>query len=467
MPLRDYESKHNVDLGSSSSSSARRLADEGGEADYDMISFSGYSLKFAKCQPVQYFSERALDRGEHSPMITSDIVVLRLCPTSSCSESTEYGCNYNFSEYAMELADYVQIMLEYAALKRDYMCDYCNNCLAYGNNNGGNNNGRRLQDEGNNDGDNQGDENDGNQDNEQQQGDYNNEQENDQNNNYNANNEGNNNNNYDADEAAMYACGGWSTYCGEYGDYCVNQNGGEDNENGGNYMAFEDYEEYLYCAQVDINDYAYFVKPRCDGNQGTIKMGIYYDNYCNQYAGNEVNLKNAGLGFREGVFQDFYSSTCLDCSESDYPPYDAASVMCNELHYGSAKCTEDMSYDLFGDESDDSTECSYIESIRFGTYNAYGQLTGGSSDGSTAEQITDTQKYVLIGAMALSVFFIVYACYLHHAMTNLLIKSLSHRELLPPSRHQNYRSRSGRRSRKVKRVDDEPDWDEGNNGEYA
>lgn len=144
--------------------------------------------------------------------------------------------------------------------------------------------------------------------------------------------------------------------------------------------------------------------------------------------------------------------------------------MCNDLFYNSAKCTDDLSDDLVDSSSEDeSTACSFIESIRLGTYNELGQLTGGLSNGSMSEQMTDNQKMILGIAVALSSFFIVYACYLHHAMTNLLIKSLSHRELLPPSRHQNYRSRTNprRSGRQLQKVDDEPDWDDNNSAEYA
>ena len=308
LPIKEFEAKHGVDL---HRDSRRQLyeSDDFAMNGYDMISFSGYSLKFAKCQPVQYFSERALQRGEHSPMITNDIVILRLCPTSSCSESAEYGCQYNFSEYAMELAEYIRIMLYYSATKRDYMCNYCNRCLYNGKNgyNRARRKTRRLGDENDrgeddaSDGENQdeGQQHDEEQDNEQQE--HNNENQDD-----NVVDDAGNSFDY-----SSFACNSWSTYCTEYEDYCLEQN-----VNASAYMDFEDYGGYIYCSQVDYGDYAYFVKPRCDAYQGTIKMGIFYDKYCNQYAGNEVSLENVGMGFRENVFQEYYSSTCLDCSES-------------------------------------------------------------------------------------------------------------------------------------------------------
>jgi hypothetical protein len=297
-----------------------------------MYSFSGYSLKFAKCQPVQYFSEYALAAGEHSPMVTDDIVILRLCPTSSCKSSSSdsgstssntYGCQYNFSEYAIELSEYVRIMLRYSAQKRDYMCTYCASCLNGGNGSNNNANGRhrtrrttarRLEDESGDEQENDVDEED------QQQAQQ-------------ANNNNGADDYYrvdddtaaaaddyaaaaasDTDDYYKNACSTWSTYCSDYGDLCFLDD--EDNNQYYSYLDYEDYLDYLDCAQVKYNDYAYFVRPRCDGYQGTIKMAVYYDNYCVQYAGNEVSLKNLGLGFRESAFADFYSGQCLDCSES-------------------------------------------------------------------------------------------------------------------------------------------------------
>ena len=128
-----------------------------------------------------------------------------------------------------------------------------------------------------------------------------------------------------------------------------------------------------------------------------------------------------------------------------------------------------MAFDLFGDGQDDdaTTECSFIESIRFGTYNEMGQLVTRNATGSMAQQMTEYQQVALGFAVAWCIGLVIYACYLHHAMTNLLIKSLSHRELLPPSRHESRQShrRSGSRSKNME--NSEPDWDEDNAGVFA
>ena len=337
IPVEEYEKKYGVTLN-------RQLQENYEMDENDMYSFSGYSLTFAKCQPVQYFSDEAVEMGSYSPMITEDIVVLRLCPTNACSDSKEYGCYYNYAEYAIELEDYMNIMLRYAAQKKEYMCQYCNDCLGGGNR-------RRLEDaqdqaDGGQEDANENQQNDGEQQDEQQQDEQQNydeqqqqeQQQEDQDNGdqqqqdeYNQQQEedaaaaGDDavdeqaNDYYDdnaedgqGDDYYKYACGGWDTYCSDYAEVCV-----EDENNGGNqYMDYEEYLNYLECTEVEYNGGRYYVKPRCDGSKNTIKMTVHYDAYCMQASGNEMSIKNFGLGMRDSTFQDFYSGNCVDCSES-------------------------------------------------------------------------------------------------------------------------------------------------------
>lgn len=134
------------------------------------------------------------------------------------------------------------------------------------------------------------------------------------------------------------------------------------------------------------------------------------------------------------------------------------------VHYKSAKCVSGLEYNPFengGNDADDTTECAYIESIRTGTYDETGTITL-RSFGFTSEEITPGQKALLCLFVAMTVGLTIYACYLHHAMTNLLIKSLSHRELLPPSRHASRRSSPRRSGRRLKKVGADSDWDADN-----
>lgn len=141
------------------------------------------------------------------------------------------------------------------------------------------------------------------------------------------------------------------------------------------------------------------------------------------------------------------------------------------IHNKGADCTSNMIYDLFDGQQSDSTECSFIESIRFGTYDSNGEIATEASE-DAEEVVTDLQKAGLVLSTFLCAGFVLYACYLHHSMTNLLIKSLSHRELLPPSRHskrrspgkpKRRRSSKGSKSSRADYDEDDDDWDRNKN----
>jgi hypothetical protein len=298
MPLADYQAKMGIEP--TANANDRRLEDGDDDADQNLYSFSGYSIKYAKCQPVQYFSEDAVAAGMRSPMVTNDIVILRLCPQTSCSQSREYGCVYNYAEYALSMSDYLQIMMEYSQQKKEYTCDYCDACI---------NEERRLED-GDNDEDGN-DDADGN----DQDNDADAEEDDDE-------EEGN-----DDGQAANYDysqnnnCGdNWDTYCSDYAYMCQDEED-QDQQNGGynggyNEYDYDSYEDYMQCAKVNYNDYAYFMKPTCNAYTGVIEFGIYFDDYCSESATSKVSLNKLGLGLSDSIFEEFYSGQCIDCSES-------------------------------------------------------------------------------------------------------------------------------------------------------
>lgn len=226
-------------------------------------------------------------------------------------------------------------------------------------------------------------------------------------------------------------------------------------------------------------------------------MAIFYDPYCSQYAGADVNLREfSGIKFKSSMFADYYSGSCIDCSESvsildllqlrtyqfflrlirhaflfgfqsEVPYYNSNSNMCNRMHTASARCTANLNYDLFDDSSSDHrTECSFIESVRFGTYNDKGEIYVSKSEfgDNVKSEVTQGQQGGLAIGILICCSLALYACYLHHSITNLLIKSLSHSHLLPPSRHR-HRSKGKRssssnssRGRQISRTDE--DWDQ-------
>jgi hypothetical protein len=268
----------------------------------DMLDFSGFSIKYAKCQTIQRFSEDAIKNGEYSAMVKDDIVILRLCPLSQCSPNKQYGCRYNYLEYAIGVADYVTYMLKYTLDKKTKMCDFCQAC-ADGSNNGGR---RRRAGEG--------DEQNGHEG--EQQQDQNQELEDDD---FEMETDDGAKMNDDFNEAAVEydddtvnLCDTYSSHCEKTSNWC---NGIADDDVG--YLPYEDYFEYLDCVKIQGNDANYWIRPRCDPYKETIHMDIYYDPYCSQYAGNDVNLREvSGIYFQQSVFAPFYNGTCIDCTES-------------------------------------------------------------------------------------------------------------------------------------------------------
>lgn len=295
---------------------ARRLENEGGYGDADDgqarraeengddyfidqsdYSFGGYSLKYAKCQPVQRFSEDAVEAGEYSPMVVNDIVILRLCPSNYCSSTRAYGCYYDYAEYAIELTDYIRIMLRYKMDREDQLCDYCQTCA-----------GRRRHRRAS-----------------QNYYYYYYNKNNNANYNANANAAANDDNNAGDDAAAQeeeagddnvaeaeYDCSDYDAYClDEYGSSVCADNGG--NDGSGNLTA-EGYLDVIACTQVNGG---FFLRPRCDGYTESLSMGIFYDKFCSHFAGDSIAVEDFNLGIDQSYFQEFGADLgCLDCSES-------------------------------------------------------------------------------------------------------------------------------------------------------
>jgi hypothetical protein len=121
-----------------------------------------------------------------------------------------------------------------------------------------------------------------------------------------------------------------------------------------------------------------------------------------------------------------------------------------------------MMYQVFDEDHDTSTECSFIESVLTGTYNEKGEIYVDSSlyGEHVKTEVTNAQQAGIAVAIILCVGLGIYSCYLHHSITNLLIKSLSHSHLLPPSRHRNRgQTRSGSNGRAEPIAKAEDDWD--------
>mmetsp|Transcript_3782 Transcript_3782/g.9915 ORF Transcript_3782/g.9915 Transcript_3782/m.9915 type:complete len:493 (-) Transcript_3782:314-1792(-) len=418
VPLDEYIEKNDVHDTYLRSGGSRHLEDANDDEEdeyennddyylneYNYVNYTGYSFKYAKCQPVQRFSQNAVEAGEYSPMVVNDIVILRLCNSVYCSDNRAYGCNTDYVEYAIELTDYIRIMLRYEMDKKEQLCDWCDTC-------GGNR--RRVADR------------------------YY----------YTYDEYGNI---VETDDYVSIDCTGYDSYCfdGNGNTVCEDEDDGDDDSYS---MTLEGYLNIIDCTQVNGG---YFLRPRCDAYSETLTMGVYHDKFCAHYAGNEISINNFNLGINQSYFQEFGKAAgCKDCSESDLPPYfNANSNLCNRLDTDSARCTSSTTSELFvnnyTDSSSTTEQCSFMESVRFGTYDADGQLYIDSTFTGRNRKVTNSQKWLLVVSMAICGILAVYSCYLHHAITNLLIKSLSHTDLLPPSKFRRRAASSGGNRRRA------------------
>ena len=54
-----------------------------------------------------------------------------------------------------------------------------------------------------------------------------------------------------------------------------------------------DFEEYFECTEVERNNgMSVYVGPHCAADGFTVGLGVYGDEYCNEYIGNGVNIQN-------------------------------------------------------------------------------------------------------------------------------------------------------------------------------
>uniref|UniRef100_A0A7S1FXE5 Replicase polyprotein 1a n=1 Tax=Corethron hystrix TaxID=216773 RepID=A0A7S1FXE5_9STRA len=124
------ESKLRASFGDSSrtlpSFMARRLDEEDDAINFDIAE---YSLKFSKCQTIKSYSDDAVEEGYEDVLVAQNFVVFRLCPTQSCSSSSNLGCKQDYGEYIMMLADYLEIMNEYLENRKEAYCDFCADCF--------------------------------------------------------------------------------------------------------------------------------------------------------------------------------------------------------------------------------------------------------------------------------------------------------------------------------------------------
>ena len=363
--------------------------------------FASYSLKYTTCQRVQHYSSDAVANGESAPLVTTDVVILRLCPENRCGDNSEMGCSAGWGDYVVSLDEYVRIMISYDLDKKRNLCGLCEACangygdFYYSGYRYGQQRSRHLDD-----GADVGDDDTAADDAVAA---------------------------YDDDYTEGLTCYSNSALCHVNEDTCATLDAGGE-ENG--YATYSDYLNYVGC--VEVKDGMY-VNARCDSDSNEISWGIFYDAYCTQYAGDTVSINaviDEDVIFEADIFESFHSGQCIPCKSSGSAPYfNSNNNMCNKMYEQSGRCNAYIAYDFNDYQADEGggDVCSFAQSIRNGVYNKEGQFGVWSSFGGP---VTTSQIIALVCIGVLCIILTLYSCWIHHQMTNLLLTSLAQKNLM-------------------------------------
>lgn len=95
------------------------------------VNFTQYALKYIGCQNVKSWSDSNAESDSTSPFAMQSLVVLRMCPSTTCSAYNTDGCLNNYGEYLLPMLTYVTIMQEYHLQSLEKYCSTCSECMSY------------------------------------------------------------------------------------------------------------------------------------------------------------------------------------------------------------------------------------------------------------------------------------------------------------------------------------------------
>lgn len=451
----------NAHAASTSATTVRRLDGENDEDDYG-FDVTQFSFKYAGCSAVATYSDDMAGDEEYSSVVMAKrFVVFRLCPTAYCSDDYPYGCGGGYGEYIVDMDDYLDIMAQYQEEKLERYCEYCEECMEV-NEEEEEEEQQDDEEEEEEEEDNEEDEED--QDDEEDDGDERKrrrlddadgdeeDQEEDEDENDEDAEEGNDEEENDEEEndnaAANEYCADYQA-CNNYAYVC----GDDENDNGDDDEEEEvDYKDFFECQEVDNdndnnNGNAYFVGPHCSYDKKTITVGLYTDEYCSEYVGNDVDISNV-LGFYiDGdALADYYDEDCVTCNAADLPyqnqdedgddddEEEEAEVteLCELLFEEAGKChkyMEDVDEEAYGENQaeNEDTVCGFIQNVVTGQYDELGYIYLSADDYSkdnrdnqyatTASEVSIGQIFGLLVTALACIILVVWACFLHRKLT--------------------------------------------------
>lgn len=247
----------------------------------------------------------------------------------------------------------------------------------------------------------------------------------------------------------MSWCDDWEDTCGDWEDTCVEVEYDEENYDDQWERPEElKYEEFFECARVDDQGdddggAELYIGAHCADDDTTIKISVFYDEYCSNYAGGEYDPSDlTGQEFDEDALVDYYDAGCISCDQANYPYNDPAEEqeygddgnvevevleICERLYEDSGKCNrhfqedDEDAYQSQNQYSSETRVCNFISNIVEDKYDEDGvisvdyktMVTDYIKDFDT-EEVSDLQIVGIIFSLLACVFLSVYACQLNN-----------------------------------------------------
>ena len=363
---------------------ARRLNDgEEGQQEQEMdLSWAvDFSVKYQGCHHIKQWNNE-VDEDADVRILTKRLVRFRLCPSDECSAVKANGCKEGFGDYIVDMDVYLN---NYWQAKEADQELGCNNYLA-----------------------------------QYCEPDCQNE---------------------DDDQVCQAQC-----MANAGMDYCVENNGNADQEGYDEQQQEEiNVEDYFECQQIQIqangnqengdgnaNGMEYFAGPYCSEQGGAIKIGVFTDDQCTEFAGKTFyQLTGMNMPYSD---ESLVEDECRSCEQpQEYVAYDnyqneqeneeydenmqndnwqAAETreFCGTLYQEAGKCETYLS-DVLGSNYINENACTYMKGIRM-------VRKDGLLDVSDARPSAVATAFIVIFAMA----FAAMTFYVWYLRTRLGVK---------------------------------------------
>ena len=238
-----------------------------------------FSVKYVGCSSLTSYVDS--DEEGSYPFVNQNFVSYRLCPSESCADDSWNGCKSVYGEYLMNLEDFLTVQQDYLDEEFEYYCNYCEQCIYF--------------------------------------------------------------NTYfsDTDEEGQGGCS-QTEACYDYDDYCSDEARTQMEEE-----AEFSIEDFFECKEIDIwggdddngddativddkyqfGDDRYNVFYKNEGkayigshcNEGIITIGLFADDQCIHYVGNQIDFFNAtGYELEASAVEEMYvPDGCLSCDRNN------------------------------------------------------------------------------------------------------------------------------------------------------